>query len=106
MVILKAFWKSKIVEVMLCLPFLFEIANFDILIIIIIVSFVDYVYNDYFIKEFNLLATEIYILLKCCRRNDFAIYAPSIYSALPLSLKCQNTSPSKMDFLCIIHAHQ
>ena len=54
----------------------------------------------------NLLATEMNILLKCYRRNDFAIYAPSIYSALPLSLKCQNTSPSKMDFLCIIHAHQ
>ena len=52
------------------------------------------------------MATEINILLEYYRRNNFAIYAPSIYSALPLSLKCQNTSPSEMDFLCIIHAHQ
>ena len=72
---------------MFCLPILFEIAN-------------------YFIMVLNLMATEINILLEYYRRNNFAIYAPSIYSALPLSLKCQNTSPSEMDFLCIIHAHQ
>ena len=45
---------------------------------------------------------DCYTLNKLFSTQFFSIYSTVLY---PFSLKCQNTSPNKMDFLCIIHTH-